>query len=222
MTRDGDWVGDIGHLTLADSALCELLIDILRMLDYGHLTAHPRAPDPGLTTRQAAKQALKFGEKYPRLIPTPVRDWLDEVVDATDERNELVHAVALNRCVECGSATLFQHPRTGRTVDRSDAAVKALTERLLNLREEGDEIAAEIAKIVNHNIILGAMLLADDTGETIVPETVHPHVARHTCGDCNGDGRATATVIVHVGPGIEVHPTGATKALLEGVDTEEH
>lgn len=49
MTREGDWVGDFGHLTLADTALSELLIDMLRMLDYGHLSSMPKAPDPGLT-----------------------------------------------------------------------------------------------------------------------------------------------------------------------------
>jgi hypothetical protein len=77
-------------------------------------------------------------------------------------------------------------------IDRSEEAVQALTEKLLDLRERGGEIAAQMASLVNKQIILGAMLLADDTGETIVPETVHPHVANHTCGDCNGDGRHPA------------------------------
>jgi len=54
MKREGDWVGNVGHLALADSALSELLIDMLRMVDYGHLSAVPKDPDPGLTTRQAA------------------------------------------------------------------------------------------------------------------------------------------------------------------------
>jgi hypothetical protein len=88
------------------------------------------------------------------------------------------------------------------------------------LREAGDEIAAQIAKLVNHNIILGAMLLADDTGETIVPETVHPHIVNHTCGDCTGDGRATASVVLQVG-GVEVKPTGLTKVLRENQSTGE-
>jgi hypothetical protein len=213
MAKVGDWVGDLGHLMLADTALSELLIDMLRMLDYGHLTSMPK-PDSGLTTKQAAKEVFKFQEKYPRLVPDHAGEWLLEVLTAADERNELTHAVALNRCMRCGTATLFQHPRTGKYIDRSDEAVQALTERLLDLREAGDEIAAQIAKLVNDNIILGAMLLADDTGETIVPETVHPHIVNHTCGDCTGDGRATASVVLQVG-GVEVKPTGLTKALLE-------
>jgi len=49
VTREGDWVGDVGHLTLADSALTELLIDMLRMLEYGHLSSIAEEPDPGLT-----------------------------------------------------------------------------------------------------------------------------------------------------------------------------
>lgn len=214
MTREGDWVGDLGHLMLADTALSELLIDMLRMLDYGHLSSLPKAPDPGLTTKQAALEVLKVQEKYPRLVPDDAGNWLQEVLTAADERNELIHAVALNRCIACGTATLFQHPRTKKWIDRSAEAVQGLTERLLDLHETGDEIAERMAKLVNGNITLGAMLLADDTGESIVPETVHPHVARHTCGECNGDGRATASVVVHVG-GVEVKPTGVTKASLK-------
>jgi hypothetical protein len=220
MAKEGDWVGGLGHLMLADTALSELLIDMLRMLDYGHLSSMPKSPDPGLTTKQAAKEVLRFQEKYPRLVPDRAGEWLLEVLVAADERNELTHAVALNRCIRCGTATLFRHPRTGNYIDRSDEAVQALTERLLNLCEAGDEIAAQIAELVNNNIILGAMLLADDTGETVVPQTVHPHVVKHTCGVCTGDGRATASVVLQVG-GIEVKPTGLTKSLLENRRTGE-
>lgn len=220
MTREGDWVGDVGHLTLADSALSEVLIDMLRMLDYGHLSAMPKNADPGLTTRQAARGVRRFQEKYPRLFPDDADDWLSEVLDVAEERNELLHAVARNRCIMCGTATLFEHPRTGKLIDRSEVAVRALTERCLDLRERGGEIAAQIAIHVNKQIILGAMLLADDTGETIVPETVHPHVVKHTCGDCNSDGRATAEVTIQVG-NVEVNPTGHTKALLEAIRKRE-
>ncbi len=69
---------------------------------------------------------------------------------------------------------------------------------------------------MNKQIILGAMLFADDTGETIVPETVHPNVVKHTCGDCTGDGRATAEVTIQLG-NVEIKPTGHTKALLEDI-----
>ncbi|MFI7025748.1 hypothetical protein ACIBMZ_23835 [Micromonospora sp. NPDC049900] len=220
MAKVGDWVGDLGHLMLADTALSELLIDMLRMLDYGHLSSMPKPPDSGLTTKQAAKQALKFQEKYPHLLPDRASEWLLEVLTAADERNELTHAVALNRCNRCGTATLFQHPRTGKYIDRSNEAVQALTVRLLDLREAGDEIAVQIAKLVNKYILLGAMLLADDTGETVVPETVHPHIVKHTCGDCTGDGRATASIVLQVGS-VEVKPMGLAKALLEDSGTDD-
>jgi len=101
-------------------------------------------------------------------------------------------------------------------VDRSNDAIQALTEKLLNLCERGSEIAEQIASLVNKQIILAAMLLADDTGQTIVPATVHPHVVEHTCGDCNGDGRATATLTIQVGQ-VEIKPTGHTKSLLEDI-----
>jgi hypothetical protein len=101
--------------------------------------------------------------------------------------------------------------RPGRTGGHAKAA---------RLRERGDEIAKEIAGLVNKQIILGAMLLADDTGKTIAPETVQPHVTKHTCGDCNGDGRATATVAIQLG-NVEIKPTGHTKALLEDIHKRE-
>jgi hypothetical protein len=220
VTKEADWVGDVGHLVLADSALSELLIDMLRMLDYGHLSAIPREPDPGLTTKQAAREVRSFHEKYPRLFPDTADSWLSEVLEAADVRNELLHAVARNRCITCGSATLFQHPRTGRFIDRSEEAVQALTEKLLDLGERGSDIAGQITSLVNKQIVLGAMLLADDTGETIVPETVHPRVVKHTCGDCNGDGRATAAVTIQLG-NIEIRPTGHTKALLDDIRRRE-
>lgn len=215
MTREGDWVGDVGHLTLADTALSELLIDMLRMLDCGHLSAPPQEPDPGLTTKQAVGRVRKVREKTRRLLPDDVEDWLTEVAATADERNEILHAVALNRCANCGTATMFQHPRSGKLVDRSEAAVQALTERMLDLAEQGREIADAIAKLVNERIIVGAMLLADDTGESVWPEVVRPRENNLTCGACNGDGRATASVTVQLG--FEVRPTGTMRALADSV-----
>ena len=158
----------------------------------------------------------RFREKYPRLFPDDADDWLAEVLGVAEERNELLHAVARNRCVTCGTATLFEHPRTGKLIERSEGAVQALTDRLLDLRERGGEIAAQIASLVSKQIILGAMLFDDDTGKTIVPETVHPNVVKHTCGDCNDDGRATAEVTIQLG-NVEIKPTRHTKALLEDI-----
>jgi hypothetical protein len=67
----------------------------------------------------------------PSVFPDIADDWLSEVLEAADVRNELLHAVARNRCIKCGTATLFQHPRTGRLIDRSEDAVQTLTEKLL-------------------------------------------------------------------------------------------
>lgn len=214
MTQRDDWVGDVGHLTLADSSLGELLIDMLRMLDYGHLSAPPKAPDPGLTTGQAVRAVQGEHKRHPRLCPEGLESWLRDVVDVTARRNEVMHAVARNRCVRCGTATAFHHPRSGHAVDRSAAAVQALTREVLQLIERGRALAGEVADLVNRSIILGAMLIADDTGESVFPETVIPDSTRHTCGDCNGDGRATASLVVRVGA-VEVKPTGRIKALLE-------
>lgn len=219
VTRKGDWVGDVGHLTLADTALSELLIDILRMLDYGHLSAPPQPSDPGLTTKQAVGEVRKVRERTPRLLPDDVEEWLTGVAAAADERNEMLHAVALNRCVTCGTATMFQHPRSGKLVDRSEAAVQALTQRMLDLGDRGREIADATAKLVNDRIIMGAMLLADDSGESVWPEIVHPRESNLTCGGCNGDGRATASVTVQLG--FEVKPTGTMRAFIDSMRTRD-
>jgi hypothetical protein len=207
---ESERIGDIGNLALADTALSELVIDMLGMLRYADLftpVEDRKAPDPGLTTKQAARQMQRVIAKDPRLFPkdAPVHALLDAVLAVSEERNQIMHAVALNRCVECGNATLFQHPRSGRFVDRSEDAVQELTDRLLDLREQGIELANQVAWQVNRRIFIGAMVLANDIGETVVPETVMPRQAEHTCGDCNGDGRATARVTIGLG-GVEIHP----------------
>jgi hypothetical protein len=210
VTSEGERLGDIGNLALADTALSELVIEMLRMLTYADLftPVEDRAtPDSGLTTKQAAQQAQRVLKNDRRLFPDDanVHEWLDEVLAVSEKRNRIMHAVALNRCVECGNATLFQHPRSGTFVDRSDEAVQALIDRLLDLREQGVKVAEQIARHVNRRIFIGAKVLANDTGEAVVPETVMPRQTEHTCGDCNGDGRATATLRVNLG-GIEVPP----------------
>jgi hypothetical protein len=55
----------------------------------------------------------------------------------------LLHVVARNRCIACGSATVFEHPRTGELINRSEEVVQALAEKLLDLRERGGEIVAQ-------------------------------------------------------------------------------
>lgn len=217
MAKEGDWIGNVGHLALADSTLSELLIDMLRMIEYGKLSGTPKEPDPGLTTRQAAKEVRKCLSDFARLFPDEASGWLSEVLDTAEIRNEVLHAVALNRCVTCGTATQFEHPRSGKRIDRSDVAVQELTTELLDLIERGRALASRIGKLVNERIVLASMLLADDTGETVVPELVTPGAVEHSCGECNGNGRASATVTLQ--GSVEVKPTGVTKALLEGRHT---
>src|SRR3954463_7296840 len=93
---------------------------------------YPEAPlvvDPGLTTKQAARDVWRRLEADLGLFGNTAGGWLSDVITVTDTRNELLHAVALDRCGTCGTATKFIHPRSGRQVDRSEQAVHDLTAR---------------------------------------------------------------------------------------------
>ena len=43
-----------------------------------------------------------------------------DVTDATETRNHILHALAVNRCATCGSVELFVHPRSGEVVDLTE------------------------------------------------------------------------------------------------------
>lgn len=106
------------HLALADATLDALLIDMLSVLGHASYPGAPRLVKPGLTTKQAARQVRRCLEAEPELFGDTAKDWLSEVTAVTDSRNELLHAVTLDRCGTCGAATRFIHPRSGWKVDR--------------------------------------------------------------------------------------------------------
>jgi hypothetical protein len=93
-----------------------------------------------MTTGKAA-QALPGQAKGDRTLITPeVRDWLERVVQAATKRNETMHAVARDQCLLCGDATRFEH--RNRPVDRSAAAVEAVSAKFRDLIDDGIRHAA--------------------------------------------------------------------------------
>lgn len=212
MTTEDQWVGDLGDLALADATLGALLIDMLTVLAHAGYPEAPLVVDPGLTTKQAARDVRRCLEAEPELFGDTAKDWLSDVDAVTDSRNELFHAVALDRCDPCGVATKFVHPRSGREVDRSEQAVRDLTARALAVHKNGTLVAEQIAERVNARIVARARLDANATGEIQNPPQVYPHHVTHKCMTCTGNGRGSTTI--HIGTAVEVYPHEQMKAVM--------
>ncbi|WP_344109768.1 hypothetical protein [Kribbella alba] len=118
MSTDDQWIGNLGHLALADAMLGALLIDMLTILAHARYPDQPGSVDLVATTKQAARELQKVLEADPALFGETAGPWLADVVAATDARNELLHAVALNQCDVCGAASRFMIPaRATRSTD---------------------------------------------------------------------------------------------------------
>jgi hypothetical protein len=209
VTAQSHWIGDLGHLALADATLGALLINMLDMLAYAGYPEWPSRQEFGLTTKQAAREVERWVEEEPELFSDPATDWLSDVIAVTDLRNALLHAVALNRCGTCGAATRFIHPRSGQEVDRSEHAVQDLTRRALELHENGKLLAEQIAERVNERILGRARLDAETTREIQNPPQVHPHHTTHMCANCTGTG--LGQTIIQIQPAALVYPSGLPK-----------
>ena len=203
MTED-QWVGDLGHLALADATLGALLIDMLTVLAHACYPEAPRVVKADLTTKQAAREVRRCLEADPKLFGDTAEDWLSAVTAVADSRSELLHAVALDRCGTCGSASRFVHPRSGREVDRSEQAVRDVTARVLAAHKHGTLVAEQIAERVNSRIVAQARHDADATSEIQNPPQVYPHHVTHKCATCSGDGRGSTTICL--GAAVEVYP----------------
>lgn len=215
MPTEDQWIGDLGHLALADATLGALLIDMLTVLAHAGYPETPLVVDPGMTTKQAARDVRRYLEAEPKLFGDAARDWLSEVTAVTDSRNELLHAVALDRCGTCGVATRFVHPRSGREVDRSEQVVRDLTARALAVHKDGTPVAEQIAERVNARIVARARLDAEATGGVQNPPQVCPHHVTHKCATCAGNGHGSTTI--HIGAAVEVYPHGQLKAVMESL-----
>lgn len=213
MTAEDHWIGDLGHLALADATVGALLIDILILLEYAAYSNAPRDVDPGLTTKQAAIKVQAALIREPALFGHDAGSWLSDVIEVAEVRNALLHAVALNRCGTCGLATRFVHPRSGSDVNRSDQAVRDLTARVLALYRDGLLLADEIAERVNTRIVECARRIADQTGEVQNPPQVRPHRASHQCASCAADGRGTTSI--STGTAVLVYPRAQRGAPFE-------
>lgn len=195
----------IGQLTLSDAMLGEQVIDVLEVVSIGNYPGDPWKVPHGMPTGAATKHLQKRLKADPALFPLTTQAWSDAVLVATETRNQIVHAVALDECSNCGEATIYNHPRSNESVDRSATAVRALNDELNRLRGDGKVIAAEVATLVNDAVFRVARAEADRTGEIQTPPQKAPHHITHVCAKCSADSRGGT--MVHLGAALEVWPS---------------
>lgn len=133
--------------------LGELITDMLRLVAHANHPAEPAAVREGGTTSKVAGDLEANLRDERALFGNDVAGWLDRVLAAVDQRDKIVHAIALDQCVSCRSATSYTHPRSSTQVDRSHDAVLSLAARYETLRREGLTIARDVASRLNDRIV---------------------------------------------------------------------
>jgi hypothetical protein len=199
-------MADFGDLVLADAMLGRILeemIEILRQDDAWSGRAQLKAA-LGSTTRQAARDLRKRVEADPDLFPDTAIDWINRVRTASAERNAIVHAHAVDRCIDCGTSSHYHYGAAAENVDRSPARVDQLTEQLLALTREGEELGRVMVSRVNKRVIDSARATAAKTGDSVLPPQFSFAYVVHHCGDCSGTGRGET--VVQLGTAVEVLP----------------
>jgi hypothetical protein len=183
----GERQGDVGELALAEVTLGELVADFL--------TVFPDSKQPSEhgTTRQVTKLLRRVvdGEQA-SMFPDEFTDWLDRVEVACQARNDIIHAKAEDRCVECGRATRYR--RDGAPLDRSPRRVQELTEIIDALTREGMGFAHVVSDRVNRAAVSVARSEASRTGKPQTPKQVLIGAHTYLCGTCTGTGSGQAII----------------------------
>jgi hypothetical protein len=174
----------VGRLAVMDGTLNDLLRDLV-----GEVTGQDAA---GMTTGKAAQFLLGHARGDRALITPEVRDWLKRVVRAAEKRNEAMHAVARDQCVLCGDATRFEHK--GHPVERSAAAIEAVSARFRDLIDEGVRHARSISDVLNERARDAAARDAAATGTIQTPTQVMIGQNLHRCAACSPGGSAITVV----------------------------
>lgn len=164
----------IGELTLAETALGNLLGDLLQSL--------PGAKRLPPTSGQRARKLERIGASDAEVFPSTFHDWISRVEMAVDGRNEIVHAMATDRCIYCGTATRYEH--RGSAVDRTPKTARMLAGAIDALTAEGVEIAADVSGRVNLAHQQEATRAAMEAGQPQSPVQVRVGGIVHACVDC--------------------------------------
>lgn len=186
MVRDMSRKSDaaVGRLAIMDGALNGLLRDLV--------TETTGADATSLTTGKAAQALLKDLKHDAALLTTDVRDWLTRVIQAAEARNKIMHAIARDQCVICGDASQFDH--RGKSVDRSAAAVTAVSADFKSLIDEGVRHARDISHTLNARARTAAVKDAADTDAVQGPKQVLIGQAMYRCAKCSPGGKPVIVV----------------------------
>ena len=174
----------VGRLTIADATLCDLLRDVRQEVEgqkFGDMT-----------TGQATDRILALAKIDPSLFTSDVTDWLKRIKKAAEKRNNIVHALARDRCVMCGQATQFEH--RGKLVDRSPLTVEKVVGEFTKLIGEGVKIAALISSRLNARVFVQAQASAKSKGKVQTPRQVLIGQNWHNCAQCSSTGVATTVI----------------------------
>lgn len=106
----------VGRLTLADAMLGEVVTDMRRILAHANWPGIVQEPGVGMTTGRAARKLETELGHEATLATDALTTWIASVTDVVDRRDRVVHAIALNQCMNCGEGTMFRHPRSERAV----------------------------------------------------------------------------------------------------------
>jgi hypothetical protein len=208
----------VGQVTLADSMLGEVVADMRKILAYANWPGTVREPAVGVITGRAAERFAKELGHEAALASTALVNWIAQVEEMTQHRNRVVHAIALNQCMNCGEATMFRHPTPDTRHPTPDTRHPASGRRrrplaggcgirccaLRTLRADGVALATELSEAVNQRIFVEAKKIADATDEIQNPPQIYPHHVEHLCPTCTGERGST---VVHLGTAVAVIPT---------------
>lgn len=192
----------IGELTLAETALGALIKDILSSIpDY---TPKKKKWE---STGQAVGRLQHLLDTQAEFLPPSVPPWLVRVASAVDQRNEVVHALAGDRCARCKVSTHFTN--SDGEVNRSPERIRALTELIDTLTLEGLALSVDISELVNLRYLNNARSEAARTGMVQTPPQISIGLPWHVCGNCTGTGTgamtiALPTVVVMFPPGTDI------------------
>lgn len=194
----------IGELTLVESSLGALLVDIREAIsDYGPV-ASSELNLASATTGKLADEMLAVAKQEAALFPADLREWLKAVKTMAEQRNTVVHALGRDRCITCGASSVFEHK--GKVVDRSPERVRQLIVECQALLYQGVKRATELSHRLNERLVAEARARARETGQPQTPAQVRIAGLSHQCASCHESG--SAAVIVAAPAGTVVLPPG--------------
>lgn len=186
MVRADDMGGLVGELVLCDASLSVLLAEIRDAVTrYGPVME----PSTRSTTGQLANDLLGVDNRYPALLPADMRAWLLRVKAIAEQRNAIVHAIGRDRCIGCGTSSVFEH--NNKPIDRSEQQIRTLINEITELINQGVELSVTLSTVLNELLVAQALHQAAATQQAQCPDQIQIAAKWHRCAQCTGGGPET-------------------------------